>query len=184
MPIRRPLLKAGLVLFVLVATLTVYTQLAMRFAPGVAPPMAAAQTQATSILVHKAERRLWLMGPNGPLREYQIALGANPLGHKQQEGDERTPEGRYLIDWRNTRSMAHLSLHISYPNDGDRARAQQASVNPGGSIMIHGLPNGWGFLGGLHRLYDWTNGCIAVTNAEMEEIWSLVPNGVPIDIQP
>lgn len=105
-------------------------------------------------------------------------------GPKRQEGDERTPEGLYRIDWRNPNSVAHLSLHISYPDAEDRARAGAAGVAPGGSIMIHGLPNGWGFLGALHRRLDWTDGCIGVTNAEMREIWALVPDGTPIRIAP
>ena len=103
-------------------------------------------------------------------------------GHKQSEGDERTPEGRYIIDWRNPRSIAHLSLHISYPDEEDVAAAREAGRAPGGNIMIHGLPNGWGALGPLHRVLDWTDGCIAVTNEEMREIWSKVPDGTPIEI--
>ncbi|MFZ5957933.1 L,D-transpeptidase family protein [Pseudomonas knackmussii] len=180
----RSVLKIGLTLLGLVIFLFIYTLLSKRLLPGEAPPMQPVQDQAVSILVHKAERKMWLIGTNGPLREYPISLGANPQGHKQKEGDERTPEGHYVIDWRNDHSAAHLSLHISYPNQGDLQLAQQLGVKPGGNIMIHGLTNGWGALGNLHRLYDWTNGCIAVSNSEMEEIWSLVPNGTPIDIQP
>ena len=116
------------------------------------------------------------------LRQYRVSLGGHPVGHKEHEGDERTPEGRYTIDWRNRKSSAYLSLHISYPALADQARAAAASQNPGGNIMIHGLPNGWGFLGSWHLLWDWTDGCIAVTNDEMREIWSLVPNGTTIQI--
>lgn len=178
------ILKTGLTLLSILLLLIVYTQLAKRLVPGLAPPMQPQKELAVSILVHKAERKMWLIGANGPLREYKISLGADPQGHKQQEGDERTPEGHYFIDWRNDHSMAHLSLHISYPNSDDLQRAQQAGVKPGGNIMIHGLTNGWGALGNLHWLYDWTDGCIAISNREMEEIWSLVPNGTPINIQP
>jgi murein L,D-transpeptidase YafK len=106
------------------------------------------------------------------------------VGHKQFEGDQRTPEGVYTLDWRNPRSIAHLSLHISYPDAADRAFAAAAGRSPGGHIMIHGLPNGWGFLGPIHHWRAWTDGCIAVTNAEMREIWSLVPNGTPIEMVP
>ncbi|KAF1003586.1 MAG: hypothetical protein E5299_02465 [Burkholderia gladioli] len=180
----RRILKAAAALLVLVTLAFLYTLVAKRLLSGEAPPMQPVLVQAQSILVHKAEHKMWLLGPNGPLREYQIALGPTPEGHKQQEGDGRTPEGRYVIDWRNDHSAAHLSLHISYPNPKDAQHAEQIGAEPGGNIMIHGLTNGWGGLGKLHRLYDWTNGCIAVTNTEMEEIWSLVPNGTPIDIQP
>jgi murein L,D-transpeptidase YafK len=110
-------------------------------------------------------------------------LGGHPVGNKIQEGDERTPEGNYLIDWRNQKSIAHLSLHISYPNQADISQAKALGVSPGGNIMIHGILNGWGWLGRLHSYWDWTNGCIAVTNAEMREIWSLVPDGTPITIR-
>jgi len=112
------------------------------------------------------------------LRQYRIALGRDPIGHKQCEGDGRTPEGRYTIDRRNPKSKYHLSLHISYPNADDVARAQAAAVEPGGDIMIHGLKDG------ELRDGDWTQGCIAVTNEEMEEIWGLVPDGTVIVIEP
>ena len=118
------------------------------------------------------------------VRSYDIALGPSPEGHKQQEGDGRTPEGRYVIDWRNVNSAFHRSLHISYPNAGDRARARRRGVDPGGAIMIHGLPNGMGTLGGLHVASDWTLGCIAVTSEEIEEIWRVVRDGTPIEIGP
>jgi murein L,D-transpeptidase YafK len=118
------------------------------------------------------------------LRSYSVSLGAVPRGHKQQEGDERTPEGLYSIDAHNPNSSFHLSLQISYPNELDRARAEEAAVDPGGLIMIHGLPNGLGWLGPLHRLFDWTDGCVAVTSAEMDEIWESVAIGTPVRIEP
>lgn len=151
-------------------------------APADPPAMAPAAQQADAITVHKASRRMVLWRDGAELRRYTISLGANPTGHKQSEGDERTPEGTYVIDWRNARSIAHLSLHISYPNAADTAAAKAAGVSAGGDIMIHGLPNGWGALGALHRLRDWTDGCIGLTNAEMSQVWSLVPNGTPITI--
>jgi murein L,D-transpeptidase YafK len=100
------------------------------------------------------------------------------------ERDARTPEGRYLIDSRNVASAYHKALHISYPNADDRKRAAKLGVSPGGAVMIHGLPNGKGWLGGAHRLYDWTLGCIAVTDQEIDEIWNLVPTGTPVEIRP
>ncbi len=114
---------------------------------------------------------------------YPIALGPDPVGHKAREGDGRTPEGRYVIDWRNPESVAHLSLHISYPNTRDTARATAHGIAPGGNIMIHGILNGWGFLGPLQARFDWTNGCIGVNNTDMRDIWARAPDGTPIEIE-
>lgn len=125
-----------------------------------------------------------LDGQDRVLRRYKISLGKHPKGHKQQEGDERTPEGHYVISGRNFNSRYYLSLKISYPNLHDVAQAKARGVSPGGDIMIHGLPNGLGWFGTEHRRYDWTDGCIAVTNAEMEEIWRMVPDWTPITIYP
>ena len=110
------------------------------------------------------------------------AGGEQGVAHHQ--GDGRTPEGSYRLDWRNPDSRYHRSIHISYPAPEDRARARRLGVSPGGDIMIHGLPNGRGWIGAAHAGYDWTDGCIAVTNAEMDEIWALVDNGTPIEIRP
>ncbi|WP_415920685.1 L,D-transpeptidase family protein [Tateyamaria sp. SN6-1] len=176
--------RALIVLLGLALGLVAYSQLARHMAHGTPPPMAAAQDQADAVIVDKAARRMQLMRGTQMLAEYPISLGGAPAGHKTREGDERTPEGTYLIDWRNGRSIAHLSLHISYPNAADRSAAEARGEDPGGNIMIHGILNGWGWVGALHRSWDWTNGCIAVTNAEMREIWSLVPNGTPITILP
>ena len=159
-------------------------RLAPKLAPVTLPVMAAAADQADRITVDKSDREMMLWRGDRLLARYDIALGGAPeAGHKQQEGDERTPEGRYVIDWRNARSMAHLSLHISYPNEADSAAAAARGVSPGGSVMIHGLPNGWSAVGRLHLLADWTDGCIGVTNEEMEQIWSLVPDGTVIEIR-
>ncbi len=160
-----------------------YTQVMLHTGSGTPPRMAPADQQADAIHVDKSDRQLTLLRNGAPIRTYQISMGGNPKGHKTQEGDERTPEGTYIIDWRNENSIAHLSLHISYPNADDIAHARARGVSPGGNIMIHGILNGWGFLGPLQTYWDWTNGCIAVTNAEMREIWSLVPNGTPITIR-
>ncbi|TIV98820.1 MAG: hypothetical protein E5V85_09940 [Mesorhizobium sp.] len=143
-----------------------------------------ADERVNLVRVEKSNRQLQLIGDGGRvLRSYDIALGGEPIGHKQQEGDERTPEGRYVLDWRNANSADHKSIHISYPNADDLAAAKARGVDPGGLIMIHGMPNGFGWLGWLLQLVDWTDGCIAVTNPEMDEIWAMVANGTPIEIK-
>ena len=134
------------------------------------------------VRVEKSQRQLQLIGGEKILRSYSIALGGHPVGHKHQEGDERTPEGRYVLDWRNPNSVAYRSIHISYPNVDDAAAAKARGVDPGGFIMIHGQPNGFGRLGWLLQMVDWTDGCIAVTNSDMDEIWTMVADGTPIEI--
>ncbi|MGM0768206.1 MAG: L,D-transpeptidase family protein [Pseudomonadota bacterium] len=136
------------------------------------------------VLVRKSERRLFLMDDDEVVRSYRISLGENPEGHKLYEGDQRTPEGDYQLDWRNENSDFYKSIHISYPSPRDRELAQAWGLDPGGSIMIHGLPNEAGDLAFAYTGLDWTNGCIAVTNEEMDEIWNLVTNGTPIRILP
>lgn len=145
---------------------------------------AAARQNASHILVDKSDRRLTLMQGQAVLATFPIALGGASEGHKGEEGDQRTPEGRYRIDWRNDKSAYHLSLHISYPNDADMARAEAAGKDPGGMIMIHGQRNYLGWLAYLTQRFDWTDGCIAVTNADMDIIWNSVPDGTPIEITP
>ncbi len=140
--------------------------------------------QADAVRVDKSERKLYLLRDGQPYRAYGIALGANPNGHKVREGDERTPEGRYVLDWRNPDSAYDLSLHVSYPNEADKAQAATRGVPPGGMIMIHGQRNGLGWLAGMLQRWNWTDGCVAVTNTAMEEIWQAVPNGTPITIEP
>ena len=148
----------------------------------VAPPPA--NSIANRILIEKKARRLTLFHNNTPVKTYEIALGRQPEGPKQFQGDNKTPEGRYLIDSRKKNSSYHRALHISYPNAKDAAFAAKQKRPAGGDIMIHGLPNGMGSLGPFHRLRDWTAGCIAVTNAEIEEIWRAVPDGTPVEIRP
>lgn len=148
--------------------------------PEPAPP----EQQADLVEVHKAERRLELKREGRVLKTCRVALGFAPVRHKEREGDGRTPEGAYVIDARNPRSTFHLSLRVSYPDDKDKAHAEAQGVPPGGDIYIHGQPNGlrkW-FVG--HPGKDWTTGCVAVTDAEMREIWSLVPTGVRVVIHP
>jgi len=140
--------------------------------------------QVDRIVIEKALRKLTLVKNDQPVRSYRVALGAQPTGHKRREGDARTPEGVYEIDARNPRSDFFLSLRISYPNEADVARARAAGEDPGGQIMIHGLRNGFGWLGDRHQRRDWTDGCVAVTNSEMLEIWRLVDLGTPVEIRP
>lgn len=139
---------------------------------------------ADHVLVLKKDRKLILLAKGNTLKTYAIALGGDPLGPKQREGDHKTPEGVYVLDRRNARSRFYKSIHVSYPSSVDRERAQRLGVSPGGDIMIHGLPNRYGFVGNAHRLRDWTDGCIAVTNTEMDEIWRAVKDGTPIEIRP
>jgi L,D-peptidoglycan transpeptidase YkuD (ErfK/YbiS/YcfS/YnhG family) len=139
---------------------------------------------ADKVLVEKIERRLTLLSKGEVIKTYKIALGGNPVGPKERQGDNKTPEGTYIIDSRNRDSGYHLSLHISYPNEKDKMRAKQLGVSPGGDIMIHGIKNGLSWVGASHAEVDWTKGCIAVTDEEMEEIYKLVPNGTIVEIRP
>jgi murein L,D-transpeptidase YafK len=136
------------------------------------------------VLLKKSERQLILMTGETVLKNYKVALGRKPVGPKKKEGDNKTPEGSYIIDKHNPKSSFHLSLHISYPSAADRDRAQRDGVHPGGDIMIHGIKNGLGWIGSFHLLRDWTQGCIAVTNEEIEEIYALVSDGTPIELRP
>jgi murein L,D-transpeptidase YafK len=140
--------------------------------------------RADRILVEKSARRLTLLWQGRPVKLYRVALGHAPTGRKQCQGDDRTPEGIYRIDARNAGSSFHRSLHVSYPNAGDVANARRLGCKPGGDIMIHGIKNGFGWMGSLHAAHDWTQGCIAVTDPEIEEIWAAVPNGTPVEIRP
>jgi tetratricopeptide (TPR) repeat protein len=139
---------------------------------------------ADKILIEKNERRLTLLSKDEVIKTYKIALGGNPVGPKERKGDNKTPEGTYFIDSRNRDSAYHLSLHISYPNEKDKMRAKELGVPPGGDIMIHGIKNGLTWVGASHAEVDWTKGCIAVTDEEMEEIYKLVPNGTIVEIRP
>ena len=139
---------------------------------------------ADKILIEKQARRLSLLSKGEVIKSYKIALGGNPVGPKERQGDNKTPEGTYLIDARNGNSDFHLSLHISYPNARDKKRAKKLGVSPGGDIMIHGIKNGFSQVGASHADADWTEGCIAVTNQEMEEIYKFVPIGTVVEITP
>ena len=139
---------------------------------------------ADKILILKSARKLQLLHGTKVLKEYKVALGTHPVGAKEREGDGKTPEGEYVIDYRNQNSQFHRALHVSYPNQQDRERAKKSKADPGGMIMIHGLGKGYGWVGSAHTLHDWTLGCVAVTNEEIEEIWKLVPDGTKVEIRP
>jgi murein L,D-transpeptidase YafK len=139
---------------------------------------------ADRVVVRKSERKLLLMSGDSILRTYKIALGLNPVGHKERAGDFRTPEGRYQLTRRNTRSEYFLSIQVSYPSERDVQRARRNRWDPGGAIMIHGLPNQLRHAPSYYESRDWTDGCIAVSNADMLEIWLLTPENVPIEIRP
>jgi murein L,D-transpeptidase YafK len=139
---------------------------------------------ADQVLVIKSERRLYLLHEGKPYRVYPIVLGESPIGRKEREGDRRTPEGRYVIDGRNPASKFFLALHVSYPNATDVERARDHRWSPGGAIMIHGLPNTPKRPLDYYRKTDWTDGCIALTNDDMLEVWLLTRNEIPIEIRP
>jgi len=133
---------------------------------------------ADRVLVLKKERTLQLLIQGKVIKTYKVALGGDPVGAKIRQGDHKTPEGLYVLDSRNAHSRFYKSIHISYPSAQDRAAARR------GDVFVHGLPNGYGWLGASHRARDWTDGCIAVTNREMDEIWLAVGDGTPIEIRP
>jgi murein L,D-transpeptidase YafK len=139
---------------------------------------------ADRVVVYKGERRMLLMRGDSILRTYKVALGLNPVGHKERAGDFRTPEGRYLLTRRNPRSDFFLSIQVSYPNETDIKKAKRNGWDTGGSIMIHGLPNQLKHTPKYYESRDWTDGCIAVTNSDMLEIWLLTANNTPIEILP
>ncbi len=144
---------------------------------------ARAGERADFVLVDKSQRILWVYQDGAPIRTYPgLQFGDAPTGHKRFQGDERTPEGHYTIDYGNDRSSYYLSLHITYPNARDRRDAAAQGRSPGGLIFIHGQPNGLPFDARVPG--DWTDGCIALSNAEIAELWSLVPDGTPIEIRP
>jgi len=144
----------------------------------------AQSAEIDSVLVIKSISKMYLISKGERIKAYSIALGGNAKGHKQQEGDKKTPEGKYILDYKKSDSAFYKAIHISYPNEKDIARAEEEGVNPGGQIMIHGQKNGFGWLSWLSQQFNWTNGCIAVTNSDMDEIWGLVEIGTPIEIRP
>ncbi|KAA0693235.1 hypothetical protein DT594_15285 [Halopseudomonas laoshanensis] len=160
----------------------------LRYILGLAMLLAILPAQAAptidKVLVHKAERRLEVISAGQVIKQYRISLGRQPLGHKQQQGDQRTPEGIYSIDWRHESPQFNLSLHLDYPNLKDRTAAYKQGVDPGGMIMIHGTPIDEEYPEWFFKGLDWTNGCIALNNADMRALWELVPDGTLVEIVP
>jgi len=147
-------------------------------------PIIPATQKAARVLVLKHQHLLQLVRGGKVIKEYKVALGGSPIGPKTQQGDHKTPEGIYVLDSRNPKSQFYKSLHISYPSPAQRSAARKRGVSPGGDVFIHGLPARYRSLGAAHRLYDWTDGCIAVTDDEMDEIWLAVADGTPIELRP
>lgn len=138
---------------------------------------------ADGVLVDKSDEKLYLLKDGDVIAEYSVSFGANPEGHKQHEGDERTPEGNYVLDYKKADSAFYKAIHISYPNDADKQAAAARGEDPGGAIMIHGQRNWLGWLSYITQRFNWTDGCIAVTNDQMDEIWKSVAADTPIEIR-
>ncbi len=136
------------------------------------------------IVVEKSKRTMTLLKQDKAIRTYRIALGRDPVGPKVQKGDKKTPEGLYFVDYKLRKSIYHRALHLNYPNQADIDRAKSLGVTPGNSIMIHGMKQDKLWMGNVQYLFDWTNGCIALTNDEIEEVWNLVPVWTPVEIRP
>jgi murein L,D-transpeptidase YafK len=151
---------------------------------GVAQTSATTELHADRVVVLKKERTLQLLEHGKVVKTYKVALGGDPVGPKARQGDHKTPEGVYILDFRNAHSQFYKSIHISYPNERERAEARTKGLSPGGDVFVHGLPNGYRYVGAAHRLKDWTDGCVAVTDDEIDEIWRAVPDGTPIEIRP
>lgn len=142
------------------------------------------EVRINRVLVIKSDRTMYLLADGRIVRTFHIALGSHPVGDKRREGDGRTPEGTYILDFKNSHSAYYKSIHISYPNLEDRLRARRNGVDPGNDIMIHGQRNGYRRFAAYTQRFDWTEGCIAVSDHDMDEIWRLVKVGTPIDIEP
>jgi len=140
--------------------------------------------QADRIVIEKSKRTMTLMSGSTVLKTYKVALGGQPVGAKQRIGGHRTPEGLYIVDQKKAARQFHRALHISYSNARDKENARNLGVSPGGDVEIHGLGAKYGWVGAAHRQMDWTDGCIAVTNEEIDEIWPLVAVGTPVEIKP
>ena len=140
--------------------------------------------KADAVVVDKSDAKLYLMKQGIIYASFPVTFGREPKGHKQQQGDERTPEGHYTLEYKNSNSSYYKSIHISYPNAQDRENARKLGVNPGGDIMIHGQANGWEWASVFVQLFNWTNGCIALKNNDMDRVWEAVDSGIPIEIKP
>jgi murein L,D-transpeptidase YafK len=164
--------KAGQAMLLTVLTLVIAAALPADPAP------------ADRIVIVKSTRTMTLMRDGKVVKTYKVALGARPVGAKDRQGDHKTPEGKYFVDAKKNPSLFFLALHLSYPNAADKEKARRLGVSPGGDVEIHGLGKTYGWVGSAHRLHDWTDGCIAVTNEEIEEIFRLVAVGTPVEIRP
>jgi murein L,D-transpeptidase YafK len=140
--------------------------------------------KADTVLVIKSEKRLYLLNKGVPFASLRATFGGQPEGHKQVLGDQRTPEGHYMLDYKNVNSLFYKSIHISYPNAQDKAEARKLGLSPGGDIMIHGQTNGWEWAAPIVQLFSWTDGCIALSNKDMDRVWAAVNPGTPIEIRP
>ena len=140
--------------------------------------------KADHVVVSKSAKTLSLYKGEGLLASYPVVFGAHPVGHKQQEGDGRTPEGHYVLDQKNANSAFHRSIHISYPNKQNVESAKARGVSPGGAVMVHGQRNGFGWAAFITQHFNWTSGCIALTNEDMDAVWEAVDAGTPIEIKP
>jgi murein L,D-transpeptidase YafK len=140
--------------------------------------------RADRIVVMKSKRTMTIESDGHVVKTYKVALGSQPIGAKDRQGDHKTPEGEYVVDAKNANSQFFMALHLSYPNESDRVRARKLGVSPGGDVEIHGLGKKYGWIGARHRVSDWTDGCIAVTNEEIVEIFGMVPVGTRVEIQP
>lgn len=143
-----------------------------------------AEPTVTLVRVVKSDHILQLLAGDKLLHEFHVVFGANPKGHKMQEGDEKTPEGSYTLDFKKPDSAFYKAIHISYPNTNDIASAKARGIKPGGQVMIHGQKNGLGWLSFISQRINWTNGCVALSNSDMDVVWTLVKEGTPIEILP
>ena len=148
------------------------------------PSYAICIEKADFVLVIKSRSKMYLQREGKTFKEFDVVFGANPKGHKVERGDERTPEGIYILDFKNPNSDFYKSIHISYPNEHDIERAKKSGVDPGGLIMIHGQKNGLGWLSSVTQQVNWTDGCIALSNSDMDEVWLAVDEGTPVEIRP
>jgi murein L,D-transpeptidase YafK len=140
--------------------------------------------KADAVLVVKSEKRLYLISKGERFAALPVTFGADPVGHKQQRGDQKTPEGKYILDYKNQSSKFYKSIHISYPDKRDWVNAKKAGLDPGGDIMIHGQTNGWEWASPVVQLFSWTDGCVALSNSNMDKVWEAVDSGTPIEIRP
>lgn len=145
---------------------------------------AVAAQKADMVRVVKSKKRLYLIKEDEVFATYRVKFGADPKGHKVQQGDEKTPEGLYYLTYKNSNSAYYRSIHISYPNAEDKEKARKLGVDPGGDIMIHGQPNGYEWATFFMQMVNWTDGCVALTNSDMDKVWDAIEPGTPIEILP